>query len=131
MYLVDEKHIVWLERSEDAGKVARLVEHRSARQLKADSELVGNNVGQRGLAQAQWSVQKCVVEGFSAILRSLDKDAQVLDYFELTAEVLKAQGPQCVLKVLFFLPSFLSYIEFVHVFDGVDGLDRLNGPNGL
>ena len=115
MYFVDEKDIVRLERCEDACKVARFVEHRSARQLEADSQLVGNDVGECGLTKSWRAMQKCVVEGFSAIFRSLDKDAQVLDNFLLSAKVFEAQRSECVLEVLFFLASLLSYVEFFHI----------------
>ena len=116
MYLVDEEHIVRLEGSEDAGQVARFVKHGAAGELKAYSELVGYDVGECGLAQAWRAMQECVVEGFSAILRSLDEDTQILDDFLLSAEVLEAQRPQGVLEILFFLPAFLSYVEIFHLF---------------
>ena len=90
MYFVDEKHVVRLEGSEDACKVAGLVEHWSARQLKAYSELVCYDVGQRRLSQAWRSVQKCVVERFASVLRRLDEDAEVLDDLLLSTEVLEA-----------------------------------------
>ena len=125
MYLVDKKYIVWLEGSEDAGKVARFIEHRSARELKADSELVGNDVRERRLAQARRAMQERVVEGFSAIFRRLDEDAEVLDDFALPAEVLEAQRPERILEVLFLLTSFLSYVEIFHWLMGLMGLMEL------
>ena len=76
-------------------------------------------------------MQECVVEGFSAILRGLDEDTQILDDFLLSAEVLEAQRPQGVLEILFFLPAFLSYVEFFHLLMGLIGLMGLMGQGAV
>ena len=114
VYLIDEEHIVWLERGEDACQVAGLVEHGAARELEAYAQLVGDDVGEGCLAQSGRAVQEGVVEGFAAILGSLHEDAQVIDDLLLTAEVVELQRTEGILEVLLLLPSFLSYVEFFH-----------------
>ena len=52
MYLVDKQHIVLLERSEDTGEVAGLVEHRTRRNLETHTKLVCHNPCESGLAKA-------------------------------------------------------------------------------
>ena len=99
MYLVDEEHVARLQRGEYAGQVARLVEHGAAGDLEAHAQLVGDDVGQRGLTQSRRAVQQRVVEGLAAVLGSLDEDAQVVNDADLTGEVLKAQGAQGLLEV--------------------------------
>ena len=63
-------------------------------------------------------MQKCVVEWFTTILGRLNEDTKVLHNLLLSAEVFKAQRPQGILEVLFFLPSFLSYVEIFQSYIG-------------
>ena len=51
----------------------------------------------------------------AAILGGLHEDAEILDDFLLTAEVIELKGPQCVLEVFFLYAAFLSYVEVFHV----------------
>ena len=114
---VDEQHVVLLERGEDARQVARLVEHRTAGHLETHAQFVGDDVRESGLAQSWRAVQEGVVERFAAELRCLDKDAQVFHHLRLSAEVIEAQGAQCVLEVLLLRRQILllAYVKiFVH-----------------
>ena len=116
MNLVDEQHVARLERCEDAGEVARLVEHRSARNLEAHAQFVGYDVAKRCLAQSWGAVQQRMVERFAAVLRRLDEHFEVLHHLLLPAEIFKSEGAQSVLKVLLALaPLLLTYVEiFFH-----------------
>ena len=115
--LVNEQHVARFERSEDASEVARLVEHRSARNLEAHAQFVGYNVAKRCLAQSWGAVQQRVVERFAAVLRRLDEHFEVLHHLLLSAEIAEPQRSQSVLKVLLALASLLlTYVEiFFHV----------------
>lgn len=56
-------------------------------------------------------MQERVVKWLTTILGRLNEDTKVLHNLLLSAEVFKAQRPQGILEVLFFLSSFLSYVE--------------------
>ena len=62
MNLVDEKHVVFIEGSEDAGKVAGLVEHRARSNLEAYAEFVGYDVAESGFSQSRRTVEQGMVE---------------------------------------------------------------------
>jgi hypothetical protein len=98
--LVDEQHVVLLQRGEDAGQVAGLVEHGTAGELEAYAELVGDNVAQRGLSQSGRPVQKRVVEGLAAIFGGFHEHFEVLHDFLLSAEVVELERAQGVLEIL-------------------------------
>ena len=112
MYLVDEQHIVGLQRSQDAGQVARLVEHGAARNLKSHPQLVGNDLTEGCLAQSGRSVQQRMVERLATILGCLYKHTQIVHHRALAAEVVEAQRPERILKLLFGRRQLLlSYIK--------------------
>ena len=87
VYLVDEEHVVGLQRCQYAGEVARFVEHRTARYLESHSQFVGNDVAERRLSQSWRSVQQRVVERFAAVFRRLYEHLQVFHHLLLSAEV--------------------------------------------
>ena len=99
MNLVDEQHIVLLQRCQDACQVAWLVEHRATGNLEAHAQLVGNDVRQRCLAQSWGTVQQRVVQRLTTILGSLDEHLQILHNLLLAAEVTEAQRSQGVFKL--------------------------------
>ena len=112
--LVDEQHVVRLERRQYACQVARLVEHGTARQLEAHAQLVGNDVAQRGLSQSGRAVQQGVVERLAAVFGGLYEHLEVLHHLLLSAEVAEAQRSQGVLKLLLGRRQRLfSYIEII------------------
>ena len=89
MYFVDEEHVVRLERGEQSGQVAGLVEHRAAGELEAHSQFVGNNVREGGLAQSGRAVEQGVIERLATIFGGFHKDAQVFYHVALAAEVVE------------------------------------------
>ncbi len=101
MDLVDEEHVVLLQRGQDAGQVARLVQHRSAGNLEPHTQLVGDNVGEGGLAQSWRTMQQGVVERFASVSGCLHKYAEVVHHLFLSAEIVKRQGSEGILVVLF------------------------------
>ena len=114
MNLVDKEHIVGFERGEYAGKVAWLVEHGAAGNLESHSQLVGDDVAQRGLTQSGRAVQQGVVEGFAAVLGCLDKNFKVLDYLLLAREIAEAKWSERVLELLLRRRHrLLPYIKIV------------------
>lgn len=91
MNLVDKQHVVLLQRCQNTGQVARLVEHRTGGNLKAYAEFVGDDVRQGGLTKSWRAVKQRVVERFATIFCSLNKHLEVLYDALLTAEVVELQ----------------------------------------
>ena len=90
--LVDKKHIVLLERGQDACQVARLIQHRTGGNLEAHAQLVGNDVRERCLSQTWRPVEQYMVQRFLAHPGSHDEDTEVLHHFRLAAEVAEGEG---------------------------------------
>ena len=78
MYLVDEENLVLLEVREHRGQIARLLDNRPGCRAHRHAQLVPNHVGERGLAEARWSVEQDVIERFLAPARSGDRHLQVV-----------------------------------------------------
>ena len=111
MNLVDEKHVVFIEGSEDAGKVAGLVEHRARSNLEAYAEFVGYDVAESGFPQSRRTVEQGVVERLATEPCSGNENAEVLDDFLLTCEIVEFHRSEGTLKVAVAFESLLSYVE--------------------
>ena len=101
MYLVDEEDIVGFEGCENAGEVARFVEHRTACELESHAKFVGNDIAQRGLSESRRSVQECMVERFASVFCCFDEDLQIFHHLALAAEVRELERTQCLLELFF------------------------------
>ena len=91
VYLVYEENVVRFQGRQYAGQVAGFVKHRARCQFEPYAQFVGNDVAQRGLAQARRSVQQGVVQGLAPVFGGLHEYAQVLHHLLLSAEVLEFQ----------------------------------------
>jgi hypothetical protein len=60
--LVDEEHVVALEVGQDRRQVLGFFEHRSRGLAQVHAEFVGNDVAERGLAQARRAEQQHMVQ---------------------------------------------------------------------
>ncbi len=65
--LIDEQDIPGLEVCQDCGEVAGALDHRAGGGAEADAELAGDDLGERGLAEAGGAVQQYVVQGFVGV----------------------------------------------------------------
>ena len=74
MNLVEEENFARVERSENGGEVALALEERAGTGLDGDAEFVGDDLRERGLAQARRAVEQDVIERFAAAARGLDGD---------------------------------------------------------
>ncbi len=97
---VDEQHVVLLQRCQDSGQVAGLVQHGARCDLEAHAQLVGDDGREGGLPQARGAVEEQMVEGFAAHAGRLHEDAQVLDHFVLAGKVVEAAWAQRPLEVI-------------------------------
>jgi hypothetical protein len=75
--LVDEQHVVRLQVGQQRGQVAGALDHRAGGLAQVDAHLGGDDMGQRGLAQAGRAEDQHVVERLLALARGLDVDLQL------------------------------------------------------
>ena len=111
MNLVDEKHIVLLERGENAGKVARLVEHRTRSDFETYAKFIGYDVAESGFSQSRRTVEQGVVERLATKPCSGNENAEVLDDFLLTGKVVEFHRSEGTLKVAVAFESLVPYVE--------------------
>ena len=78
-------------------------DHRPGGRLEPDAELLGQEVGQAGLAQSRRTVEKDMVEMLAPLLGGLDIDLQVVLDLVLADEFVEAPGPEAVLEEEIFL----------------------------
>ena len=75
--LVDEEHVALLEIGEQRREIAGLGDHRAGGRAETDPELAGDDLRQRGLAEAGRTDQQHVIERLAAALRRRDEDPEV------------------------------------------------------
>ena len=77
MDFVDEQDIPGLEVCQDCGEVAGPLDHRAGGGAEADAEFAGDDLRQRGLAEAGRPVQQHVVQRLAAGAGGLDEHGEV------------------------------------------------------
>ena len=92
------KHLFVAEIGQDGGEVALDLQGRSGSLLKGDSQLVGDDGGERGLAQAGRTVEQNMVQRFAAGFGRFNRDCQVFFDLGLSDEFREALRPQFQLK---------------------------------
>ena len=92
--LVDEHDVALLDLREDAEKLGRVLEHGTRGRPDRDAELVGDDVGERGLPEAGRPVEEDVIEGLAPLLRGLDEDGEILLHLRLADELAERFRPQ-------------------------------------
>ena len=93
MDLVDEEHIVRLQVGEQGSEIAGLLQHRARGGLDVDPHLVGDDVGQRGLAKAGRPEDQQMIEGLSALAGGLDEDLHLIADVILSGVIGQLSGP--------------------------------------
>ncbi len=93
MYLVDEQHIPRVKRSQQAGEVSRPVKHGAGGNLDVDPHLVGYDMCEGGLSESRRAVEKGMIKGFPAHLRSFYIYPQIGHDFTLTGEIFQFVRP--------------------------------------
>ena len=69
MDLVDEQHVARLQVGQQRREIARPLEHRARGLTQVHAQLGGDDVGERGLAEARRAEDQHVVERFAALAR--------------------------------------------------------------
>ena len=91
MDLVDEQHVARLQVGQERGQVAGALEHRTGGLAQVDAQLGGDDVGERGLAQARRTEDQHVIERLAAAARGADEDLELRLYRRL-ADVFGERG---------------------------------------
>src|SRR5438445_13750056 len=94
MDLIDEQHVVRLEVGEQGSEVAGTLQHRARRMAQVDTELVGDDMGERRLAESRRAEQQHVIERLFALFRGLDEDRELAANFFLSDVLVKRAWPQ-------------------------------------
>lgn len=105
MNFVDEQHIVRFQIGEHRRQVARALKDRPRGALHRNAHFVGDDIGQRGLAQAWRAEDQGMVEGLVATARSLDEQRHLLAHHRLADVFLQAQRTDCAVLDLFTVTS--------------------------
>ena len=92
--LVDEQHVALVEVREHRGEIAGPFDGRAGRDVQAHAELGGDDVGQRGLAQAGRSGEQEVIGRLPSARGRLEDDRQVLSDLGLPDELGQVTRPQ-------------------------------------
>jgi hypothetical protein len=97
--LVDEEHVLRGEVAEDAEQIAAALDGGPRRRLQSRAHLVGDDAGQRGLAQAGWAVEEDVIDALAALARGLHRHPQAGDGLLLTDVLLERARPERPLEL--------------------------------
>src|SRR5205085_718262 len=96
--LVEEQHLPALNVGEDGGEVALDRERRAGCLLKLYPQLVGDDAGQRGLAQSRRAIEQHVVQRLAARARRFNGHAEIFFDLRLPDEFLQQARPQLQFK---------------------------------
>lgn len=91
MNLIDEQHVVGLEVGQHGRQVAGALENRPRGTLYRHAHFVGNDVGQRGLAQARRAEDQGVIERFTAATGGLDEQRHLFAHHRLADVLVQPQ----------------------------------------
>src|SRR5439155_7070112 len=88
--LVDEEHLAGCKLAEHGDKIGGALNYRARSGMEVDTHFAGNDLRERRFSKPGGTKEKDVVERFTAALRRLDKDAQVVAQLMLTDEFIEA-----------------------------------------
>ena len=101
MDFVDEQYVVRFEVGQKRGQIARAFQYRAAGLAQVHAQFFGDDVGQRGFAQARRTEKQRVVECFAAFFGCLDKDFKLFFGLVLADVVGKQLRAQRAFELLF------------------------------
>ena len=103
MDLVDEYKRTFVGVGEEWQEVGRLAQRRSAGHLDRGAQLIGEDGGKRGLAEARRSVKEHVRQRLLELLAGLEDDNQPLDHRLLTDYLAQPTRTECRVALAFFV----------------------------
>ena len=78
MNLIDKEHIAPAEIGQQRSQIAGLFDRGPGGDTHVDTHLIGDNGGERCLAESRGSVQKHMVKGLPSHLGGIDEDAEII-----------------------------------------------------
>src|SRR5581483_634630 len=127
--LVDEGHFARTEVRQNRGEVARLFQDRAGGAADWHLQLVGDDVRQRGFAEAGRAIEQHVIERLVALARRGDRDVEVLADAILPDVIVERARAQAYL-VLAFLFGARGVDETRVRVHGCDWLVHANATTG-
>ncbi len=94
MNLIDEQHVAFFEIGEQTGEVAGFFDGGAAGVFQIRSHRLGNDIRQRGFAEAGRAVEQDVIKRFPAMLGGLHGDFQAFLDAGLAGEIGEKRGSQ-------------------------------------
>ena len=94
MEFVDKQHVAFFEIRQQTGEVTRFFDDRTAGGFEAGAHRLGQDVSERGLAEAGRAAEQDVVERFAALLGRLHGDFEPFLDLGLPGELGKERGAQ-------------------------------------
>ena len=83
MDFIDEQHVAGFKIGQQRGQIARPLQHRTRGLAQVDLHFVGEDVGERGFAQARRAEDQHVVQRFGAFARGADENLHLLAHHRL------------------------------------------------
>lgn len=100
---VEEKHLALSDVGKDGGEVALNLQGGAGGLLEAYIQLVGDDAGQGGFAQAGRAKEQYMIEGFAARASGFESDGKLFFGFGLANEFAEAAGAELQLEGAFIL----------------------------
>ncbi len=91
--LVDEQDVALFEVGELRGEIPGLGDHRAGGRAEVHPQFAGDDLGERGLAEAGRADEQDVVEGLAGLLRRVDEHLEIGARRLLAGEVGEAERP--------------------------------------
>ena len=92
MDLVDEEHVARFQVGQQRGEIAAALDDRTRCLAQIRPHIVGDDVGEGGLAESRRPEDQHVVERVAAGARRLDEEAELLAHRRLTDVLVEAPG---------------------------------------
>ena len=101
MNFIDEEHIVFFEVGQQGRQVFGLFQNRPAGLPQIHTEFMGNDMAQRGFAQARRAEQQHMVQRLTAFLGCANENFELFANLGLTDILVQQLGPQGALNRFF------------------------------
>src|SRR6478672_725930 len=119
MYLINEEHVTFLQVSELPYQVAGNFYRGAGSRVQHCSHLMGDDIGESGLAKSRWAGKKNVVQSLFAIQGRLHVDAKVFFYLPLAYVVRELSWANSQFKLLLISTQrCIPCYSFRHTFCG-------------
>ena len=115
MNLINKEHIMFLQIGQQCRQIALTLNRRARGLTKVDAHLVGDDSGQRGLAQSRRTIEQYMIQRVATFHGGLDEDGQILLGLILPDIFSQMSWPQVILPVISRLLAHGYHTAFVYV----------------